>query len=300
MIGVLLGLATGALFATGSVLARVGQRHRPQDDGLLMTILVNVAVLGLIALTVTPPPWSTAGVVGLATGGVLGSLMGRFANLRAVRLVGATRASAFLTGSPLVAALAGWLVLGEDVEPLDAVGGLVVIAGLLALVRARANPTSMLDGVATPADPRTKRLGFVFATAAPVFFGLGFVVKKWGLLRFDDTVLGALIGSIAAFTVVVALDLFAGRIRRRVRENFAQVPWWFVAAGVAMSGALITQFAAFSHLEAWLVGVLQSTQGIFALMLGWVFIREEERIDGWVAASVLLVAVGVTLIGLQR
>lgn len=300
MIGVVLGLATGALFATGSVLARVGQRHRPLDDGLLMTILVNVLVLGGVALTVTPPLWSAAGVVGLAVGGVLGSLMGRFANLRAVRLVGATRSSAFMTGSPVVAALAGWLLLGEDVALLDAVGGLIVIAGLLTLVRARAIPTSMLEGVAIPADPTTKRLGFVFASAAPVFFGLGFVVKKWGLLRYDDTVLGALIGSIAAFTVVVSLDTFGGRIARRFRENFRQIPWWFVAAGVAMSGALLTQFAAFSYMEAWLVGVLQSTQGIFAMMLGWVFIRAEERIDAWVAASVFLVAAGVTLIGLQR
>ena len=300
MIGVFLGLATGALFASGSVLARIGQRHRPQDDGLLMTILVNVLVLGSISLTVTAPGWSTSGVIGLALGGVLGSLMGRSANLRAVRLVGATRSSTFMTGSPLVAAVAGWLLLGEDVEVLDAVGGLVVITGLLTLVRARAMPTSMLDGVATPADSRTRRLGFIFATAAPVFFGLGFVVKKWGLLRYDDTVLGALIGSIAAFAMVVTLDSLAGRTRRRATENFGQIPWWFVAAGVAMSGALLTQFAAFAYLEAWLVGVLQSTQGVFALMLGWVFIRDEERIDGWVAASVILVAVGVTLIGLQR
>jgi drug/metabolite transporter (DMT)-like permease len=300
LIGVILGLATGALFATGSVLARVGQRHRPQDDGLLMTILINVLVLALISLTVTAPPWSTAGVIGLAVGGVLGSVMGRFASLRAVRLVGATRSSAFLTGSPLVAAVAGWLILGESVEVVDAAGGLVVIAGLLALVRSRATPTSVFDGVAAPADPRTRRLGFIFAAAAPALFGLGFVVKKWGLIRFDDGVIGALIGSLTALIVVVTLDLLAGRIGRRGRENFGQIPWWFVAAGIAMSGAILTQFAAFSYLEAWLVGVLQGTQGIFALILGWIFIRDEERIDGWVAASVILVAVGVTLIGIQR
>jgi drug/metabolite transporter (DMT)-like permease len=182
---------------------------------------------------------------------------------------------------------------------IDAVGGLVVIAGLLALVRARATPTSVLDGVAAAADSRTVRLGFIFAAAAPVFFGLGFVVKKWGLLRYDDAVLGAVIGSIAAFAVVISIDAGAGRIGRRLRENFRQIPLWFVGAGVAMSGALLTQFAAFSYLDAWLVGVLQGTQGIWALLLGWIFIRDEERIDGWVGASVLLVAAGVTLIGLR-
>ena len=300
MTGIILGITTGALFAAGSVLARIGQRHRPQDDGVLMTVLMNVVVLGLVSLTVTAPEWSTAGVVGLAIGGVLGSFLGRFANLRAVRLVGPTRSSAFMTGTPLVAAIAGWLILGEEVAILDALGGLVVIAGLLALVRARAAPTSMFDGVATPVDARTKRLGFLFAAATPLCFGLSFVVKKWGLLRYDDGVIGALIGAAAALVVVIGIDVFSGRIGRRARENFGNIPWWFVAAGVAMGFALLTQFAAFSYLEAWLVGVLQGTQGIWALLLGWIFIRREEHIDGWVVASVALVLAGVILIGVQR
>ena len=300
MIGVVLGVTTGALFAAGAVLARIGQRHRPNDDGLLMTVLVNVLVLGIISLTVTAPDWSTAGVVGLAFGGVLGTLMGRSTNLRAVRLVGATRTSAFMTGTPLVAAVAGSIMLGETVDVVDGAGGLLVIGGLLALVRARAIPTSVIDGVAVAADQRTVRLGFVFAAAAPFFFGLSFVVKKWGLIRYDSAVLGAFIGAFTALLIVILLDASSGRIGRRIRENFRQIPWWFVAAGVAMSGAILTQFAAFSYLEAWLVGVLQGTQGIWALLLGWLFIRKEERIDRWIMLSVLLVAAGITLIGIQR
>lgn len=300
MTGVVLAVATGALFAAGAVLARIGQRHRPNDDGLLMTVLVNVLMLGVISLTVTAPNWSTAGVVGLAVGGVLGSLLGRSANLRGVRLVGATRTSAFMTGTPLAAAVAGSIMLGENVDLVDGVGGLLVIAGLLALVRSRATPTSVLDGVATPADRKTIRLGFIFAAAAPVFFGLSFVVKKWGLLRYDSAVLGAFIGAFTALLFVILLDVLAGRFRRRMTENFRRIPWWFVGAGVAMSGALLTQFAAFSYLEAWLVGVLQGTQGIWALILGWLFIRKEERIDAWVVTSILLVAAGITLIGIQR
>lgn len=300
MIGVVLGVTTGALFAAGAVLARIGQRHRPNDDGLLMTVLVNVVVLGIIALGVTAPKWSTAGVIGLALGGVLGTLMGRSTNLRAVRLVGATRTSAFMTGTPLVAAVAGSIMLGETVDVVDGAGGLLVIAGLLALVRARSIPTSILDGIAAPADERTVRLGFIFAAAAPVFFGLSFVVKKWGLVRYDSAVLGAFIGALTALLIVVLIDTSSARIGRRIRENFREIPWWFVAAGIAMSGALLTQFAAFSYLDAWLVGVLQGTQGIWALLLGWLFIRKEERIDRWIVVSVLLVAAGVTLIGIQR
>lgn len=300
MIGVVLGLAAGGLFATGSVLARVGQRHRPDDDGLLMTILVNVVVLGGLAITVDPPAWSAAGVVALLAGGVLGSLMGRFASLRAVRLVGATRSSAFMTGSPLVAAMAGRMVLGEEVGLLDGAGGLLVIGGLLALVRGRSAPSSLPGATGPPLSPSLVRLGYIFAAAAPLFFGLSFVVKKWGLQLYPDGVLGSFIGAAGALVVVVTIDTVSGRAGQRLRENLRRVPWWFVGAGVAMSGALLSQFAAFSYLPAWLVGVLQGTQGLWALLLGWLFLRREERIDRWAVVSVALVVVGVTLIGLRR
>ena len=299
MIGVALGLAAGALFAAGTVLARIGQRSRPNDDGLLMTILVNVLVLGGLALTVEAPTWNTSAIVALMVGGILGTLLGRLSMLRAVRLVGPTRSSAFMTGSPVVAAIAGWLILGEEVGALDGVGGLLVIAGLLALIRSRSTPTSLVGDAPVLATRRQVRVGYTFATAAPIFFGLGFVLKKWGLIDFPQPVLGAFIGATAAFSLVVLIELLSGRLGRRLHDNFRSIPWWFVAAGVAMSGALLSQFAAFSHLSAWLVGVLQGTQGLWALLFGWRFLRGEEHIDSWVVASILLVLAGVILIGIQ-
>ena len=299
MIGVVLGLVTGLLFAAGTVLARVGQRNRPDDDGLVMTILVNVLVLGGLALTVEAPTWNTSAIVALMVGGVLGSLLGRLTMLRAVRLVGPTRSSAFMTGSPVVAAIAGLVILGEEVGAADGIGGLLVIGGLLALIRSQSTPTALVGNSPQLATKRQVRIGYAFAAAAPLFFGLGFVVKKWGLLDYPEPVLGAFIGSAAAFSVVVLIDVGSRRLGRRVRDYSGNFPWWFVAAGVAMSGAILTQFAAFTHLPAWLVGVLQGTQGLWALLMGWLFLRREEHIDRWVVASILLVLAGVVLIGLQ-
>ena len=210
MIGIALGLVTGLLFAAGTVLARVGQRNRPDDDGLVMTILVNVLVLGGLAMTVEAPTWSTSAIVALMVGGVLGSLLGRLTMLRAVRLVGPTRSSAFMTGSPVVAAIAGLLILGEEVGVLDGIGGLLVIGGLLALIRSQSTPTALVGDKPELATKRQVRIGYAFATAAPLFFGLGFVVKKWGLLDYPEPVLGAFIGSVAAFSVVVLISRLNG------------------------------------------------------------------------------------------
>ena len=134
--GIFLGLLTAVFFAGGSVFVRVGMHGSPRNDGLYMTIFVNVLFLGAVAVVGPKPEWSTKGVVTLVVAGLVGTAWGRYANLRAIRFVGATRASVFITGTPLAAAIAGWLILDETVGLLDAAGGLLVVAGLLLLALA--------------------------------------------------------------------------------------------------------------------------------------------------------------------
>ncbi|MDH3250850.1 MAG: DMT family transporter, partial [Acidimicrobiia bacterium] len=137
------------------------------------------------------------------------------------------------------------------------------------------------------------------ATGAPVFFGMAFVFRKWGLERFDSAVIGAFVGALSAYLVIILIDAGRGILPERSRSNFLNVSWWFVAAGVATSVALLSQFLAFTYLEAWAVGILQSTQGIWTIGLSLIFLKGDERIDRTLVITVLMVAAGVTLISLQ-
>ncbi len=139
----------------------------------------------------------------------------------------------------------------------------------------------------------------MYAVAAPLFFGLAFVMRKWGLQYFPGAVIGAFIGSAAAFAVVVMSDAIGGRLPERVEHNFRDVPWMFVWAGIATSAALLSQFAAFAVAPAWVVGLLQGTQTLWTLGLGYLFLRQEEHIDTGLVLSILLVVAGVAVIGLQ-
>jgi drug/metabolite transporter (DMT)-like permease len=294
--GIALGLSAAFWFGVGSMLIRVGMRTSPKDDGLWMTIAVNVLFLGVIGIFVSKPDWSTSGIAALAAAGVVGAVGGRSSNLRAIRHVGPTRASVFLMGTPMVAALAGWIVLDESLGLIDALGGALVISGLYILIRARSTAAAV-PGSTQP--QHSALIGYVYAAAAPTLFGLAFVIRKWGLQSYDSAVLGAMIGSIAGLTLLTLLDLGGRRLGERLHNNFAEVNWWFVGAGAAISAALLSQFSAFSRIPAWVVGVLQGTQMLWVLLLGYVFLREEERIDAAVVASVGLVAVGVTLIAVS-
>lgn len=288
LIGILLGLGAGFCFAAGSIFIRIGQRNRTRDDGLLMTVMVNVLVLGLVGAMVERPPWNGKGVAALALAGVVGTVGGRFSNLRAIRLVGPSRANAFLTGVPVVAAAVGWMILGERVAPLEAVGGGMVLAGLFTLTRN--------GGASTQVD----RAGYLFAAAAPTFFGTAFVIRKWGLGYFPSSVLGAFFGAAAALMVIIAGDVASGRFRQRIADNFRRVPWWFAVGGLATTVALLAQFTAFSYLPAWVVGILQGTQGLWTALLSRTFLRGDEPIDRRLAASIVLATIGITLIGLQQ
>ena len=290
--GWVFGIASAFFFASGSVLVRIGQRQRTRDDGVLMTVTVNVLVLSITAFFVARPPWDWRGVLALLLGGVIGTVGGRSFNLRAVRLIGPSRASAFITGTPLMAALVGWIVLGESLTPLEAVGGALVIAGLLWLVRVRA-------GAGGRSAEKVPLSYYLVAAAAPMFFGTAFVVRKFGLQYFDSSVWGALLGVAAAFSVLTTTDIVRGNLGERIAMNVRSVPWFFVGAGVATSLALLSQYTAFGYLPAWVVGILQATQGIWAILLGILFLKGDERVDSALVGSVLLVVSGVVLIALQ-
>ncbi len=290
--GIFLGLIAAVCFAASSVLLRIGMRTSPRDDGLYMTIFVNVLALAAVGLFVDRPDWSTEGIIILAVAGLLGTVAGRHVSLRALRLVGATRTSVFVTGTPGAAAIAGWFVLDETLGLVDALGGLLVAIGLILLAASRSSAAPVRPGEAQAST----FAGYAYAVATPIAFGLAFVVRKWGLRSYDSAVLGALIGALAAIVFLTAADAVRGNLKGRLVDNFVDVNWWFVAAGAAISMALITQFSAFSFVPAWVVGALQGTQAFWVSIMGYLFFRAEERIDRTVVISMLVVAAGVTLI----
>lgn len=286
--GFALGLLAALSFSATSILARIGQRTRPNDDGVFISVFVNVALLGAFAAIVSWPKWDTAAFVSFVIAGVIGTVGGRTSLLRGVRLIGPSRSNAMVTGAPVVAAIAGWIALGERLQPVEVLGGALVIGGVLWLITARSSDD--------PASRRASLIAYLIAAGAPLSFGLAFVFRKWGLERFDSSLVGAWIGSASAFVGIALIDAARGRLGSRISENFRSPSWWFVGAGVTSSVALLSQFTAFRYLEAWVVGVLQGTQALWTIGLSLVFLRQEERIDASLIGSVALVVSGVVLI----
>lgn len=131
-LGVLAGLAGAASMATGVVLTRRWGRPVPLLAFTGWQLLAGGLVLCPLALWVEgpPPPLDAANLAGylwLATGGTAVAYALWF---RGVAVLPVARVSRLGLLSPVVATLAGWLVLDQALGPLQVAGAALVLAAV--------------------------------------------------------------------------------------------------------------------------------------------------------------------------
>lgn len=286
--GYVYGLISAFCFGAGAVLFRIGQRRLPDDDGHWLSNLVNAVLFGALALLVTWSSWDAAGVLTLVVAGVVGTVLGRFSLLRGIRLIGATRGNTFQAATPVMAAVVGWILLSETISALEAIGGALTIFGLVRIVRSRGGDT---------AESTDSGLGgYLVACGAPFFFGIAFVLRKWGLEQYPGSVTGAFIGSTAGIVVLSGWEAGQGRLANRMAAAWRVESRPFVAAGVITTGALLCQFLALERVEAWVVGILVGTSAIWTAVLSMFTLRDDERLSLSLVASIGIVFVGISII----
>jgi drug/metabolite transporter (DMT)-like permease len=316
-VGIALALGSAAAFALQSICVRIGQRTRRTDDGHFMSVSMNALVVLVVLPFSTAYPWSWVAFGAFLLGGVGTTWLGRGTALRAIRLIGPARQGAFLISAPIFTAIAGWVVLDESPEPLQALGAVLVLAGLGVLVHSKitAEPLT-IDGTEPAAVHERSRFGeegsialapsaipvrtrgYAIALLSAVTFGLGFVARAWGLDHYPNAVFGALVGALVSLLLIVGREWFRGRLGTLINDNIRNVPMWFVVGGLLSGLGLLAGFSSFLYLPAWAVAVIKGTQGLWTLLWSYIFIREEEHLGWSTVLSVMLTFTGITAIAL--
>lgn len=139
-LGVLAGLGAGLTYGLYSIFGKAAlRRHAP------LTTVTYALGLGGIALLLAAgglPPVPAAAVVPLAYTVVGPTAVAYLLYTSGLRRVEAGRASVVATVEPVVAAAGGALVLREPFGPAQWLGAALVLAGVLAVQRDRAAPTT--------------------------------------------------------------------------------------------------------------------------------------------------------------
>lgn len=124
---------TASLFYAGYIVAMARARQSVDvATGLVLTTLGSATVLGASAL-VRGDPFSgfpTHSWVAMAGAGALSQLVGVLGIVWALRFLPATLTSVALLGQPVAAAVLAWWILAEPVGPVQAGGGVAVLAGI--------------------------------------------------------------------------------------------------------------------------------------------------------------------------
>jgi probable blue pigment (indigoidine) exporter len=132
--GVAAALGAAAVFAAGIVLSK----RWPSPAPLLATTGWQLAAGGLLALPFAlileglPAGLSVANLAGYAYLTSFGAAVAYMLWLRGIRVLPATRVTFLALLSPVVATALDWIVLGQRLTPLQALGGLIVLGSVAA------------------------------------------------------------------------------------------------------------------------------------------------------------------------
>ncbi|SCL27116.1 EamA family transporter [Micromonospora aurantiaca (nom. illeg.)] len=166
--GAALALTAGAMWAAYIVCsARIGARF-PGADGLALALTVAALLTLPFGLADGGGRLADPVVLGLGTGlALLASLLPYSLELAALRRLPTATFAVMMSLGPAIAAVAGWLVLGQALRPVEVLAIALVVAASAGAVRAAAPPPSpappAVPGPPSEADPA----GVSAAAAAP-------------------------------------------------------------------------------------------------------------------------------------
>lgn len=299
MLGALLSLISAAAFGLNNALLRRGVIGGTVLQAMAITVPAGVPLFALgcllfgaagavVDLTVEAWVWYTAT-------GITHFIVGRYANYRATKVLGAAQSGPIIQLSLIVSVFLALALLGEKLTILQAIGIVLVFFGPLIILRQRTGR----QVVRTRAGQTINYLeGYFWGVVCALGFGTSPILIRYGL--GSGGVTESLAGGLASYT---AATLVYGALVIAVPTNRADV-WrmksedarWFGAAGVLVFISQILLFMALSLAPVAVVTAIQRTALVFRVLFSWLINRDHEVLGPSVMVGIALSVVGVCLV----
>ena len=305
MAAVGLSLLAALGFASSAVLSRQGMQTIFPLPGVMVSLffsfLLATAMVLLFAFSdISGIP--QVAVLWILALGIMNFLGGRSQNFLSVNLIGASRASLFVSSQAPFAAIFAIVFTGESIHPLVAVGTVAVVGGLLF-----ASGDSIREGWRTD---KSFLIGYLMALGAGASYGATNVMAKHILGMYDSplmmTAFSMLIGLVVLSPLVGASAAHSGIIRPRSPEDRGilqtLLSFKYVAlAGIASGIAVITWYLAVQRADVVVISPIVSSSPLVTLFLAHMFLARLERVTRRLVfgAALTVVGVGFVVVGSQ-
>lgn len=284
-----LALVPAVLWGLSPILSKRGMAGGGSSLQVSLTVVTVDSTLYWAALFVLLGPDPLGGlsagtIVIFLVAGIVGTALGRLATFTGVHRVGASVNSAGISVRPLFATLVALVWLGEPVGPVTGLGVVVLVAGLVVLTLSKGGDL----GGWRPRD-------LLFPLTAAATYGLGNVIRRFGLTTTDATVLQAVaLNEVAALGCLLGYAIVAGRgdVLRAPRATYR----YFAGSGLLTAVALLALFAALDQGRVAVVDPLAGTAPLFTTLFAALLLGDLERVTKGVVAGAALIVVGAALI----
>ncbi|MFW5939155.1 MAG: EamA family transporter [Halolamina sp.] len=287
-----LALVPALLWGFSPVLSKRGMAAGGTSLQASLTVVVVDTALYLVALSVLHGGDAFAGLTMETLGvfllaGILGTALGRLATFAGVDRVGASVNSAGVSARPLFATVLAVFFLGEPASLTTAAGVVVLVIGLATLALAKGGDIGGWESYE-----------LLFPVAAAICFGIGNVLRRYGLTSSSVSSLEAVaLNELAALVVLFGYAVARGRLGE-IRAAPGETWRYFAASGTITAVALLSLFAAFSHPAGTVAVVdpLAATAPLFTTVFAYVLLGDLELVTRGVVAGAALVVLGVALV----
>ena len=307
--GVIFAILSAFIFAINNVIVKKGIRRDPHsDNGLFITVLLNVIILGLLCLIVIGLrgwnfqfSWKAFlffSLAGLCTTGV-----GRLALFSSISFIGPSKASAIRNSTPIFTTMFALLFLNEEITLFPGIGMMLLLGAIINEgYRFHKIETSQHQQNALSNTTMSKRFqykGFGLALFSAFIFGVGQGIRKLGLIEMDDAFFGVWVGALASLVFVIIYQCVRREFTVNLKKNFTIINPYFFIAGVLTSLGPLFFFLAAQTLQVSYVSVITAAEPLLTILISAVIFKGVEPITKYTWTTIAMMFFGTILIAIN-
>lgn len=274
-----LSLITSISNAVGALLISKGMRgSNATSANLISTTVQTVALLVPLMFSIPELNWQALALFALS--GALALGIARLLYFVAMEQIGVAVSSAIIGSNPLISTLLAIVFLSEAVDAATIVGAVLVVGGVF-----------LLSG-AGESSVKSRSLFIPFLSAFT--YSLANVIRKGGLNVQSEPLLGAVAGAVAGVLCFSTYLVVAGKLGeiKATKRSLG----YFIACGLVSAVGWFTLMMAMQAGTVAAVTTIVFSYPLFSLVLSWLFLKGEEKINRRIAAGIVVIVAGVVIV----
>ena len=285
----LYALVNAFLFALHNMFTKKALRYSNPATAVISGLLINIIFLWGLSIVFAPlSSLTSASILIFAVVGLFQPGLTRLLSYKGIDTLGVAITDPIRATTPLFSAMMAIIFLGEKLTLPIVVATLMIIAGIILL--SWRNGSMKLTGSA---------VFLWYPIAASALAGATQVVRKVGLASVPHPLVAAAVTATSSFVVSILTLWYVERSRETWKMN-RQCVWWFLAAGLTISIAMVCIYYALDLGKVSVVIPIASTGPFFSLILAATFLRDVERVTSRIVLSAAMIVGGVVLLTLWK